>query len=150
MFRFILSLSILLLTSCNEGKHQELSNELEGTWKLISGTIIQGKDTTVTDYTKDQRMIKIINKSHFAFLNHDLHKGKDSTAAFTAGGGVYTLNGDQYTEYLEYCNFREWEGNTFQFTVTVESDTMIQQGVEQIEEIGVDRFNIERYVRIKE
>ena len=123
---------------------------LEGTWQLISGTIIENGDTTVTDYTKNQSMIKIINGSHFAFLNHDLKNGKDSTAAFSAGGGVYTLDGDQYMEYLEYCNAREWEGHTFQFTVTVRNDTLIQQGVEKIENINVDRLNIEKYSKVKD
>ena len=94
-------------------------------------------------------MIKIINASHFAFLNHDLNNGKDSTAVFGAGGGVYTLEGDQYTEYLEYCSYREWEGHTFQFTVTVQNDTLTQRGVEKIENLGVDRLNIERYSRIR-
>jgi len=121
---------------------------LEGTWQLLSGTIIEKGDTTVTDYSANQSMIKIINATHFAFLNHDLKQGKDSTAAFTAGGGVYTFDGDQYTEYLEYCSAREWEGNTFQFTVKIEGDTLTQQGTEKIENLGVERLNIERYKRL--
>jgi hypothetical protein len=94
-------------------------------------------------------MIKVINATHFAFLNHDLKNGKDSTASFSAGGGVYLLEGDQYTEYLEYCNERAWEGHTFQFTVTVKGDTLLQQGIEKIENLGVERLNIERYVKVK-
>ena len=121
---------------------------IEGTWQLISGTIIENGDTTVTDYTRDQRMIKIINATHFSFLNHDLSKGKDSSAVFAAGGGRYTLSGDQYTEHLEYCSYREWEGNTFPFTLTIQGDTLTQRGVEKIENLGVERLNIEKYKRI--
>jgi hypothetical protein len=94
-------------------------------------------------------MIKIITPTHFAFLNHDLKKGKDSVAVFVAGGGSYTLEGDQYTESLEYCSDREWEGNTFHFTVNVSGDTLIQRGVEKIENLGVERLNIEKYVKVK-
>jgi hypothetical protein len=68
---------------------------LTGTWKLISATTIKG-DSTSTDYFKGKEMIKIINKTHFSFLSHDLNKGKDSTASFTAGGGNYTLEGSTY------------------------------------------------------
>jgi hypothetical protein len=70
-------------------------------------------------------MIKIINDSHFSFLNHDLNKGKDSlNTQFVAGGGRYDLEGDQYTEHLEYCSARvKWEGNDFKFTVTIQNDT---------------------------
>jgi hypothetical protein len=123
---------------------------LEGTWKLVSGTLIEKSDTKVTDYTRDLAMIKIINATHFSFLNHDLKQGKDSTAMFVAGGGRYILADDQYTEYLEFCSDRAWEGHTFQFTVKIQNDTLVQQGVEKLEDIGVERLNIERYVRINE
>ena len=94
-------------------------------------------------------MIKIVNDTHFAFVNHDLNHGKDSTASFSAGGGRYELSGDTYTEFLEYCSAREWEGNDFKFTVEIRNDTLIQKGVEKIEGIGVERLNIEVYRRMK-
>ena len=150
--RIIYALVAGLLWSCDSHKdsapQKRDPSPLEGTWQLLSGTIIEKGDTTVTDYSANQSMIKIINATHFAFLNHDLKQGKDSTAAFTAGGGVYTFDGDQYTEYLEYCSAREWEGNTFQFTVKIEGDTLTQQGTEKIENLGVERLNIERYKRL--
>lgn len=143
----------VLLSTCTTGTDQkstENSFPIEGTWQLISGTLVEKGDTTLTDYTVDRRMIKILNKTHFSFLNHDLQQGKDSTASFIAGGGTYTLNGDQYTEYLEYCSDRSWEGNTFAFTVKLQGDTLIQQGVEKIENLGVERLNIEKYKKVKE
>src|ERR1044072_1244277 len=104
--RIMYALLAVLTWSCDSNKntkvHEHEGSSLEGTWQLISGTLIENGDTTVTNYTGNQSMIKVINATHFAFLNHDLKKGKDSTAAFGAGGGVYTLQGDQYTEYLEY------------------------------------------------
>jgi hypothetical protein len=124
---------VILFISCN--------NEL-------SGTLIEKGDTTITDYTKDKRMIKIINATHFSFLNHDLKKGKDSTKVFVAGGGRYTLNGNQYTEFLEYCSDRDWEGHNFQFTITLKNDTLIQTGTEKVENLGIERLNIERYVNV--
>jgi hypothetical protein len=103
----------------------------------------------VTDYTKDVSFIKIINPTHFSFIQHDLGKGKDSVAVFSAGAGAYTLKDSTYTERLEYCSAREWEGNDFTFTVTIKDDTLIQRGVEKVEAAGVDRINIEKYVRLK-
>jgi hypothetical protein len=145
---------LILVTACNKPTEEtstvsSSSLPIGGTWQLISGTLIEKGDTTFTDYTKDLSMIKILNGSHFAFMSHDLKQGKDSTATFSAGGGRYTLNGNQYTEYLEYCNAREWEGHTFQFTVTIENDTLTQRGVEKIATLGVERLNIEKYSRIK-
>lgn len=123
------------------------SSPIVGTWELLTGTIIENGDTTITDYTKNARFIKIINDTHFTFLNHDLNKGADSTATFVAGGGKYALDKNKYKEKLEYCNYREWEGNDFEFEVKIHSDTLIQKGVERIEDLGVDRLNIEVYVR---
>ena len=146
-------ITIALLASCNahsnntEKKKKDVA--IEGTWELISGTTIVKDDTTFTDYTKGQKMIKIINATHFAFLRHDLNKGKDSSAVFDSGAGRYTLTGDQYTEYLDYCNYREWEGHSFNFKVSVKNDTLIQSGTEKVEEAGIDRVIVEKYTRVK-
>jgi hypothetical protein len=119
-----------------------------GSWRLVQGTVIEGDDTTVTAYTNDTSMIKIINETHFAFLLHDKNKGKDSTTAFfVAGGGPYTFKDSTYTEHLEYCNAREWEGHVFNFQIEMSNDTLIQHGREKADSAGVDRIITERYVR---
>lgn len=122
---------------------------IAGTWRLISGTIITKGDSSVTDYTKGSSMIKIINDTHFAFLKHDVGSPADSSNHFDGGGGSYTLDGDAYTEHLDYYGDRNWEGKTFNFTVSISNDTLIQRGVEKVEAAGVDREIIERYVRVK-
>ena len=143
-----------LLISCNSNTQLETSQandlSLQGTWKLLSGTTVEKNDTTVTDYSNGKSFIKIINKTHFAFIGHDLNNGKDSTVFFSSGGGTYQLNDSAYTEHLEYCNAREWEGNDFHFTVHISNDTLVQQGIEKIDSIGVNRINIEKYVRVTE
>ena len=151
----VLFLTAFVISSCGSEKPTTTSTQaslpIEGTWKLLSGTLIEKGDTTVTDYTQKLSFIKIINASHFAFLNHDVNKGKDSaTASFGAGGGSYILKDSLYTEHLEYCNDRQWEGNDFSFTVTIKNDTLVQTGVEKVESAGVNRLNIERYVRVKD
>ena len=128
--------------SCNhEQKEETGSISIQGTWKLLTGTLIEKGDTTITDYTKNRSFIKIINDSHFAFVHHTLRK---DTTDFSAGGGRYELKGNSYTEHLEYCSAKEWEGHDFNFTMTLLGDTLIQQGVEKIEAQGIDRMNIEK------
>lgn len=143
---------ITVILSCSkDSKPVTLTTLLPiaGTWQLIQGTLIEKGDTVITDYTKNISFIKIINDTHFAFLQHDVNKGKDSLAVFVSGGGKYSLQDSTYTEHLEYCSAREWEGNDFKFTMTLKGDTLIQKGIEKIESSGVDRFNIEKYIRIK-
>ncbi len=103
----------------------------------------------MTDYTKNRKFLKIINGTHFAFVGHDLNKGKDSLAFYTSGAGTYTLNDSVYTEHLQFCSDRAWEGNDFPFHILIQNDTLTQTGIEKIEKIGVNRLNIERYVRVK-
>ncbi len=142
-----------ILMSCNatteKAESKQANIPIEGTWKLITGTLVEKGTSTVTDYTKNLHFIKIINKTHFGFFNHDLTKGKDSNAVFSSGAGRYSLSDSSYTEHLEYCSDRQWEGNDFSFIVTIKNDTLIQKGVEKIENLGVNRLNIEKYVRIK-
>ncbi len=135
---------IIAMTSCNsEKKH----NPIEGTWRLISAETTE-KDSTFSTFNSKTKMIKIINETHFAFFNHDLNNGKDSTnAVFFGGGGKYTLQDSTYTENLEFFNNRQWENNKFEFTVKVKNDTLIQKGIEKIEKLGVDRIITEKYVR---
>ena len=143
-------LCFVCLVTCREKTESDQKTTstlpLQGTWKLLTGTIIEKGDTVVTDYTKERSFIKIINETHFSFLHHTLRK---DTTDFSAGGGSYTLNGNKYTEHLEYCSAKEWEGHDFSFTVTVSNDTLIQQGVEKIEAQGIERMNTEKYIRYK-
>jgi hypothetical protein len=114
----------------------------------VKGTLIEKGDTTVTNYTQNTSFIKIINDTHFAFLQHDLNKGKDS-AVFVSGGGRYSLRDSLYTEHLEYCSARDWEGNDFAFTIALKGDTLMQSGMEKVESTGINRLNIEKYVKVK-
>ena len=147
----ISSLLLIALVACNTKPGTEATKKnslsLAGTWKLISGTLIEKSDTAITDYTKNLSFIKILNDTHFAFLEHNL-KGSDS-AIFVSGGGRYSLTDSNYTEHLEYCSDRQWEGTDFKFTVTIKDDTLTQQGVEKVESAGINRINIEKYVREK-
>lgn len=137
---------IITITSCTSEKKEI---PLAGTWRLISAETTE-KDSTFSTFNPKTKMIKIINDSHFAFFNHDLNNGKDSTnAVFFGGGGKYTLKDSTYTENLEFFNNRQWENNKFEFIVKIKNDTLIQKGIEKIEKLGIDRVIVEKYVREK-
>nr|WP_294944302.1 lipocalin family protein [uncultured Mucilaginibacter sp.] len=122
---------------------------VEGTWKLISAVKITKGDTVVTYPEKGQEdeMIKVINGDHFAFFKHDLKKG--GKAVFDSGAGTYTFKGDAYTENLQYCNYREWEGHSFDFKVSFKGDTLQQKGIEKIDSLKIDQEIVETYIKLK-
>jgi hypothetical protein len=148
---FMVIASCIVLPSCTTNTKPKEStsahHSIVGTWRLISGTVIAKGDTTITYYTQGRSFIKIINDTHFAFLLHDLNGGKDTTAVFSSGGGTYTVSDSVYTEHLEYCSDRSWEGHKFTFTIAFKNDTLIQKGIEEIKDTGVRQWNTERYVR---
>ncbi len=145
--KIVLAVISLLLISCQS--KNEVNLPIQGTWKLFSAILIEKGDTSITDYSKKVSFIKIINDSHFAFLNHDLNHGKDSTASYSSGGGKYEIKGNKYIEHLEYCTDRAWEEHDFEFILEIKNDTLIQTGFEKVVEKGIDRLNIEKYVRLK-
>jgi len=142
----ILIAVIFMFCGCNA---KQTDAPITGTWELISATTTE-KDTSFSTFDPTHKMIKIINSNHFAFLNHAINRGKDtSAAAFTAGGGPYTLVDSVYTEHLDYFIDKAWENNKFPFVVKIIDDTLIQKGVEKVDKLGIDRVIIEKYKRVK-
>jgi hypothetical protein len=147
----LLTLSVIVFASCNQKTpvQQAPAAPLAGTWKLVSAITIT-KGDTVKDYpVPNQEMIKILNDTHFAFMRHDLGKGKGKDSTYTAGGGTYTLKGDKYTEHLDYLNYRGWEGRSFDFIIQFKNDTLIQKGIEKIDSLKINREIVETYVKVK-
>jgi hypothetical protein len=123
---------------------------LTGTYRLVNSKSIEKGDTTNTTPAKGTETIKILNDGHFAFFTHDLNKGAGPKPVYDSGSGAYVLDGDRYTEHLEFCNEREWENRTFNFKIEVRHDTIIQQGIEKIDSLKINHEIVETYVRLKE
>ena len=140
---------LLMMSSCLDNRVSDSGEtSIQGTWKLMSAVTIVGEDTSRVHYSTSVEGIKMLNKTHFSFFQHDLTKGADSTKVFVSGAGRYTLQGDRYTEVLEYCSAREWENHTFDFTISLKGDTLLQTGIEKLPELHVDRVIIETYIRL--
>ena len=146
----LLSLILIASWSCSKATDAKMIKEapekspIEGSWKLVYADIrendsLQIKDLQQTDF------IKIINSSHFAFFNQD----QNSSDNFMAGGGTYEFNGSDYIETLNFINAKDYRGHVFKFKVEVKGDSLIQQGREKIESANVDRYILEKYIRIK-
>lgn len=138
----------VLFSSCTQNKKGPSQHSpLNGTWQLVFAEAVIN-DSVVHDKLQGNKMIKIITNSHFAFLNHDLKAGKDSAALFVAGGGTCTLHDSIYSETLEYCNYRDWEGLKVDFKFHLKGDTLILSGHEKKDDIKVNQFITEKYIRI--
>lgn len=144
----------LLLNGCQQAPQNQEEKQtdagdgiLSGTWRLVSAKVITKGDTATTFPVAGQQMIKIFNGTHFSFFRHDVEKGKGKSPVFVAGGGTYTLAGEDYQEHLEYFSGRDWEGNDFHFKVTLRNDSLIQTGMEKIDSLGIDQEIVEVYTK---
>ena len=143
IFIIILFIGCSKKTQSSESVNNSTKSKIEGSWKLVYADIkendsLQIKDLSNTDF------IKIINADHFAFFNQK----RGSSDEFMAGGGTYTFNGSDYTETLNFINAPSYRGHEFPFKVEIKGDSLIQQGHEKIEAAGLDRFILEKYIRI--
>jgi hypothetical protein len=145
----LMLLVVLFLFSCanKDGNKKDSVLNIQGTWQLLSATTIENGNSQTSDYSGKLKMIKLFNNTHFAFLRHSLDQ-KDSTG-FDAGGGTFVLNGDDYTEHLEYYKDKNWESKHFKFKLAIHQDTLIQKGIEKVEKAGVDRIIIEKYIKVE-
>jgi len=142
-------LSCLAACQTKPADEHHLTQPLTGTWKLVSSKVSIGQKTETTYPVKGQEMIKIFNGSHFAFFKHDTAHGKVAAPVYDSGAGTYTLNGTNYEEHLDYCNYRDWENRSFKFTLTLKNDTLIQKGIEKIDSLKVNQEIVEIYTKVR-
>lgn len=133
------------MVSCNCNiKTTTLDKSIEGTWKLFYGSIEENDTLEIRDVSKSD-FIKIINNSHFAFFN----QVKGSSKSFYGGAGTYVLNNGSYEESLDFIKNTDIRSHKFPFTIEIKGDTLIQYGHEKVKAANIDRYIIEKYVRIK-
>ena len=142
-FLLVIGLTIMAC-NCKENSTINSNNSIEGTWKLYYGSIEENDSLQIRDVSKSD-FIKIINGSHFAFFN----QVNGTSESFYGGAGTYTLEGNNYIESLDYIGSTEIRGHKFPFTIELKGDTLIQHGREKVESANMDRYIVEKYVRIK-
>jgi hypothetical protein len=121
------------------GCRSERKNKIEGTWRLVSGTL-KTADTTTYDFSKlHYHGILMIYENHFAFVGRYVREG-DSLDAY--GGGTYTLDGNNYKESMDYHKNKQWIGETIPLVVSVKNDTLIQKGPRKIGKYQNSRFEL--------
>lgn len=143
----LLIITTVVFTSCFNKKTSKVSenktNKLIGTWKLVYGEIKENDSIQIRDISKSD-FIKIINKTHFAFFN----QRKGTSESFYGGAGTYVLEESSYVEKLDYIDNVGFRNHTFTFNVEFKGDTLIQSGVEELKELKINRFIVEKYIRI--
>jgi uncharacterized protein (TIGR03067 family) len=100
---------------------KSLNNHLAGTWELVSAEY--GGQPAPTD----MKEVKMISARHFMFITYD----KKTSKAIRSGTGSYTLDGDSYTEHVDFMSGEDSDGamgKDLTFKVKLDGDTLTQTG----------------------
>jgi hypothetical protein len=132
------------------------AKSLEGAWELVDAKYTPADPTfSLSTY----RQIKILTKTHWAFLSQQrtapkLSNGSDAellaaAKTFGAGGGTYQLDGDTYTEHVEFFATPNFVGASLKFKIKWEGDEWIQTGTLPIKALGLGDKDLELYERYR-
>ena len=150
-YTILVILLLVLLSSCATEKR----SPLEGVWELVSAEWTY-PDTTRKITPADWSQIKIITKSHFVFAGQEPNRTKISGAGsdaelismaqeFFGGGGTYTLEGDTYTETMQYYSNPNYISVSLPWKIEIEGTQLIQSGTFPAKSIGLEEHDIELY-----
>jgi hypothetical protein len=134
----------------------EKASPLEGTWELVDAKYTPADPTfSLSSY----RQIKILTKTHWAFLSQEhsapkLTSGSDAellaaSKTFSAGGGTYTLDGDAYTEHVEFFYTPNFVGALLKFKIKWDGQEWIQTGTLPLKALGLGDKDVELYERYR-
>ena len=121
-----LSLTILLVGQLSaqdkKAPQSKLEKDLVGTWVMV------GTPEKIGEIPTKGGRLKFFTGRYWCITHADPETGKVTFHH----GGTYKLDGNEYTEKIEYANesTEQLIKQTFKFMITVEGDTYTQIGVE--------------------
>jgi hypothetical protein len=122
---------------------------VEGIWKLTYGKWYNWKPDDTLTYQFPGNMdiyhIKIFSNGNFTFIGH---YNMDTLTLDNYGGGTYTLTGDRYEENLLYAGNKIFS-KKIKMLSEIRKDTLIQKWPVDKNWNLVEKFSIEKYIRLK-
>lgn len=100
------------------------SNDLEGTWELVSYEYA-APDTVMRGDTADMRSQKVLNGTHFSWVT----VSPDQRAFIGAATGTYSIRGDTYTEVTEHASQADHVDRTYSFTYRIAGGLWLHTGI---------------------
>lgn len=97
---------------------------LVGAWEYVTSEVVL-PDTVITVGTTDDRVgLYLYSESHWAFVG----SSPDGGELLHAGRGTYTVDGNRYTEFIQYHTMPEMIGTSVDFEFEIDGDTLKKVG----------------------
>jgi hypothetical protein len=91
--------------------------DLVGTWEFVSAKTTHSDGTVVEHSSLDLRSSKILNSDYFCVVT------RNADGSFRhVNLGPYRVEGNLYTETLEYSTYNRWIGSSPVYKFTLEGD----------------------------
>ena len=122
----VLSLTILLVGQLSaqnkKAPRSKLAKDLVGTWVVV------GTPDNVGEIPKKGGRLKFFTGRHWIITQADPETGK----VIFHHGGTYKLNGNEYTEKIEYAteSTEALISKSYKFDIKIEGDTYTQIGID--------------------
>ena len=106
----LLIFSLLFVFNCSNAKEQNL----KGVWQYVSGEY-KSDDSTLVFTNEDVNSMKVYSDTYYSINTHI--KSSDD---YVAHSGLYSLNGDEYTEIFKISKNSEMVGKseTFKYQIS--------------------------------
>ena len=135
----------LIIGSCAKEKE----SPLEGIWKLTFGKWYNWRpgDTLIYQFPGNLAIyhVKIFSKERMTYVGH---YSLDTLTYDNYGGGTFSLEGDRYEENLLYAG-KAIFSRKIKMLVEINKDTLIQKWPVDENWKFVDKYSIEKYIRLK-
>ncbi len=143
MKKLILFIVTVFLFSCSDPV-----NKLEGTWKLVEyKSFVDGKVTWTVPGNADGEQLKSWSGEYFLFVGEFI---ADGTTNPNYGNGTYTLDGNHYTEHIDFHVSKDYSGVDERLLIEFKGDTLIQINPVNVDwTYDKDNYRMEKYVRVK-
>ena len=110
MKHHLLILSLVFVFNCSNTKEQNL----KGVWQYVSGEY-KSEDSTLVYTNEDVNSMKVYSDKYYSINTHIKSSGD-----YFAHSGLYSLNGDEYTEIFKISKNPEMVGKseTFKYQIS--------------------------------
>ena len=121
--RTLIAAGMLMLLSGGAALAGESPGPLDGAWEMIRGTQTRADGSVVEITRSDRQALKIIGSGHFVYISQD-----GPEAFHGAHGGRCNIEGNEYTEHVEYASVEQMRGQSYTFEFRLEGDELRVQG----------------------
>ena len=106
----LLIFSLVFVFNCSNAKEQNL----KGVWQYVSGEY-KSDDSTLVFTNEDVNSMKVYSDKYYSMNTHIKSSGD-----YVAHSGLYSLNGDEYTEIFKISKNPEMVGKseTFKYQIS--------------------------------